>query len=274
MTVYFDRAGEGYLLEDERGVREVEIQALVTDVSGDVWSRRDNARTASGLPRIGQPHRKHTQCLLAEKRVDPGTSTQDFLVTLRYVRPDTDGGGTAPLDRSQPFGPVKWSGGTQVSQEKTVRDASGRLMILTYYGKPVLPFVNYDTSEVSTVQLSGFYRGASLLEADVEVSLLALTAERWERDNPERKAAGFANLTNAVPWRGYGARQVLTTSMSWDPDADGGYVVRYAFLYARRGWRFEGRIRVEGLVPLDAVLGNGLGAWDIYQTTSFAQWRL
>lgn len=278
MTAFVDLIGTGDYTESSNGIEQT-ITIRVTGVAGDVWHKRQNALLAPGVPRLNEPHRSVPGIFVRERRVTP-VDTNTFDVAVLYgppidgLTPGSEPAGGAPFDRSKRYGPTRWSGGTQVITEATEKDANGHKMLLFYNGRPVLDLANLSTGEVVQYDQLAFYRAAAFVAADVDRPLLALTAARWERDDPLHTARNFGGMINADQWRTFPPKTVLATEFEFEPHDDGGYNTTYRFTFNARGWDLIQFVRVNGHIPVDAVEGNGILTRQIYKSAQFSTWSL
>lgn len=266
MTVHVDLLDTGSLRETAEG-REAVVNLLVTEVTGDVWSKRVNALEAPGVPIIGAQHPAIPDLVLVEREVQPATSrTEAFVVRLRYGERDAQN-----IDRTQPYSETVWSGSARSFTETTREDVNGRRLSVYYSGSPVIEILNLSTGEVTPqAQGFGFYKAARIAEVEVERPLLELTGERWERDDPERRAAQYQAHVNSDTWRGYAPYTALMREVGFEPDPLGGWRTRYRVTINPAGWRAEVTIQIFNQVPQDATEGNGIEVYDVLPAISFA----
>jgi hypothetical protein len=271
MSIHADLINTGELIEASAGTTQT-LMYMVDGVSGDEHSRRTNALKASGLPRMGEPHRTIPSIQVIERRVTPvDDSPGAFYVTVRWGTPSASSVNATTISGN--YGPVEWSGRPSSSTVETERDANGTVMKIDYRGKPIFRRIRVITG-IITYGPSDYFGATSIARVQKDIGLMDLSASRWERANPEITAATFANFTNNGRWRVYPTGTVLTAGMSFRSDPAGGYRVEYLFTYNPLSWAFEDSISIEGLTPEDARIGNGIKRFNIYPSRDFSGYQL
>lgn len=267
MAIHQNLINTGSLRETRDGIEEV-IDLAATEISGNASDLRYRALRANGVPRVGDAHPIIPGARVVEVEVLPvADSPSKWRVVVRYSSRATD---DDELDRTQPFGPTKWSIFARTQGEETQFDFAGRRMQVHYEGRPKYESLDYTTGEPIIQTTTGTVTAIRVHRANVERPILVLQADRWERDDPERAALRFHGRTNDSVWRGYPKFSVLLQEVRSEPDPDGGYRVSYGFVFNPKTWRAEATITVFTVVPLDATEGNGIEFYHVYEPVSFA----
>ena len=274
MTTHADLINTGSLRESVDGTTVV-TEYMVTDVTGNTSALRTNALAAAGIPKLHDPHGTVPGISVIDREVIPvPDSPHMWIVRVTFESPRP---GTAPVDPTQPFGEMTWSGSVRSEVEEVLHDADGNPLIVQYRGRPVLeqldPFTGEVTSNNSTTY--GYFRYSFVHNAELERPLMTLNGTRWERDDPESKAARYQGHTNQVTWRGYAPETMLIREIGFDPNTEfGGWDVRYTFVYDRKTWRLEKSLKIASSIgfqtPQDATLGNGIERFKMFPTLPFS----
>lgn len=272
MAVHVDLISTGVLREGPDGFEQT-IVYRVRGVNGDEYSKRWNAIRQSGIPRVGQRHRALPQMRVIERSAESvGNEPATFDVVVQFAEPQA--GVAEAIDRTKRYGPITWRGAGRSISRTTNLDINGKPMAVIYEGAPRLDEINLSTGVVNTATFGEHLRTAEVTSVQVDEPLLALSASRWERDNPESKARRFGAKVNRDNWRGYPPLTVLANVMTFDVDPEGGWRVTYEFTYNPREWRVEAAVHIGGQVPQDARVGNGIDYFHVYERESFARWNL
>ena len=270
MTLRAGIADAGSYIETAQGVVHV-VRYYVDGVTGDEITRPVNALNASGLPRMGDPHRAVAGIQVVERTpIQAIDSPTKYFVDIRWAQPTAADANAAAQNRTGDYGPVTWSGNGALTSDETTRDAFGRVMLLDYMGKPEYTRPDINSGNIVASPTAHYFRAIAPVRAERDVGLLEITASRWERRNPERVAATFGGKLNSGGFRSFADRTVLSTTMTFRDDADTGYQVEYSFIFNQSGWQLEEVISVDGSTPIDVRPGNGIHRFQLYPTVNFA----
>lgn len=267
-TVYEEILSSGGIAEDVDGFTDTRV-FIVSGLNPRIGVRYE----ALKHPDIPKRREKHPDIpgieVVRRQSTSLSGSSGKVQVTIEYGTPPQ----TQTIDRSQPFGEVTWSGSVRSEAEERLTDADGDPLLVRYQGRPVLDELN-SKGEIVTGTGLGFFRYSFVHSADIDRPLMTLQAERWERDDPEDNAARYQGHTNALTWRTYAPETMLIREIAFDPDQEnGGYNVRYVFVYDRRTWRLEKSLKIASSLgfqtPGDANVPNGISRFKMYPTLSF-----
>lgn len=275
MPAHIDTINSGGLRRTADGY-EADVEALVTDVSGDIWARRLNALRTPGLPAFGSQHPAEPTLFLLEQDVQPVTdSPSKFLIRLGY-RPRRPG---EVVPTGERYGPTQWSGDATTYTEDAYQDVNGAPMLVGYRGRPTQLVIDAETGQVDETVPFVFGQTSilniiELATAQVDRPTTLLRAERWERDDPEPAAERIQGHTNRAAYRGKASRTLLCRAVRWQPQQGGGFSVNYEFAHRPTGWQVRAAVSYQGKVPDDATEGNGIARYDVLPAADFASLQL
>lgn len=283
MSVQLDMINTGSWSEGPDGVR-AEVVAKVSNVTGDTWARRGNALRAQGLPAMGSAHPADPSIVLLERNVEPVTdSPSQWIVRMLYRRPAANEVALA----TGRYGPTTWSGDVTTVTERTSEDINGRPMRATYRGQPWQRIYNSTTGRSfvltgldvrnldNSTDVQNFQQivTGALVEVDVQRPTSVTRADRYERDDPEPTAERLTGTVNSRTFRRKAPATVLCRGVRWQ-QTDEGYTVSYEFAWNPAGWRARGTAPVNGRLPEDARVGNGIEFFDVYPLQDFLELNL
>lgn len=229
---------------------------LVRGTDGDAASRPYLAAITAGVPQLGDPHPAIAgiQCVSVEARPQDDQATI-FAVTCVYRVPSesetpgaADGAGVLTL------------GATTVS-DPTYVDINGELIAVTMRNPELVNQDGTPETVIGTV--------TTVVQAEVDRPQVTVRVVRTEDNPPFDRLVRFVGKINRGRWSGFEAQTWLCRNIESEPVAGGRHKVTYEMVYDARTWRLRATINVSGIVPRNAILGNGIEYFDVYDTEDF-----
>lgn len=249
--------------EDAIGVSAT-IQYLVEDVAGDAATRLRRARRAPGIPRVGQPYGAVPGIQVLSVRCAPeAEDSENYLVTVDYGRPDSETAATGASGVSQ----AEVSIDATTISETVFRDVKGRYLRVRYAGRPKL----FDADTGNPVSSTFFVKQTTVEQVTVQRPSVSVRISRLEAVLPRQAPFRATGKVNSSVWSGFAPKTWLCTGITSAPEPGGRYRVDYAFVYAPDTWRAEVTALYQGFIPSDAVEGNGIEVYDVYEDIDFNQ---
>lgn len=222
----------------------------VIEYSGDAVGAAYRALQSGELPRLGTTHPVIPGVQCTERTVEISRNGIAE-ATMVYKIPDAEDVSDAGDETA---GTLSVDVVTVI--EETINDFRGNLMIVGYSG---LAF-GVGGARV-TVESAG----------RVEVERPLLRASRRKRLTSARidDALLFTGKVNALPWSGRAAKTWLCTGIRID-QTDAAFDHLFQFVYNPKTWQVQISHAEQGTTPIDAELGNGIAAFDVYEPLDFA----
>ena len=231
------RSGET-LTETEGGWQSTRVFD-VTGLSGNAAAQLYRAAIRNAVPQIGETHPSVPGIVVTRRQATP-LGADGVRVTCTYGQPSGD----------TPGQPAEVSLSADVIQDDTITDVNGDTIQ-----------TNYATASISAVQ--------RVHRVDFERPSTTVAFRRLLSGVPKNQARDFVGKVNSREWSGFPAKTWLCRSISSSQDAPDRHRVTYEFTYKADTWQAEVSTDVDGLIPVDAEIGNGILRVDIYGGADF-----
>ncbi len=225
----------------------------VFDVSGltEIGPARLFAAMQQGeIPVRGQPHPTIPGIQVLEKQARPLSGSQVIRIRVLYGVPDEE----EDVTSEDSAGRVEF--GSSTISEQTIQDIRGERMLIRYSGTALSPGAILQTQVAQ----------AEILRPRVRISVTRVQDQPLALD----RAVEFTGKVNSTRWSGRAAKTFLCRSVnSQEVNRGVRFSVTYEFIYAPETWKFRPGIKIGGLLPDDAAIGNGIGDFDVFETADF-----
>lgn len=239
---------EGGFSEQDGKIKQSDVYA-VENVFGSASGRRWFARQAGGIPKKDDAHPAIPGIVARNFSVEPFTGTNsDFKVTVDYEAPPIPGEGV--VERGDI---VELS--VDTFTEGTIFDKNGDKMVLSY--------------------VSIGSAGVSLLRQTInfEIQRPTVSVNITQTADGEGRGIirdGLVGRINSVEWSGFPKKTWLYRGFTSTQEEQSKFKRRHIYTYNAKGWRAQGQAQVDGRVPENATLENGIAFFDVYQEFDFA----
>lgn len=241
-------------VRDEQGER-VTITYSVPVTGGSPASKVILGAEASVVPRWDARHPSRPQLRARRFRSVPHENQPDrMFVVVQFVEPSS----SADANQEGNAG-LRVSMSTETISEQTTTDIRGVQMRTTHV-----------TSVAGGLGGSSSVRTVTTHRVAIERPTFGLTFERTENLIAFSKAVDFAGKTNSLPWQGKPAKTWLMRISSSQLE-NGLHRVRHDAVFNPKTWRAEIIPNVNGIVPNDASLENGIAFYDVYEGIDYNQ---
>jgi len=225
----------------------------VRELAGAPAARLVAATTASGVPRVGDPHPALPAVLVSDVRAAASRDPTIAIVEVSYAVPS----GVA----SAGGGEVDIAIVSDLITEETITDVDGRTISTSYFS----------TSASGGTNTSTFTTQVHRIE--VQRPTFAVVFSRVESRPPLSKARAYAGTVNASAYLDEPTDRWLCNIESSQESASA-HRVRYSFTLNPKGWQAQVVHVNDGLVPADVKAVNGIEDVQVYVRTNFAALRL
>lgn len=245
MIVHSDLVNTQSLSQTEDGYK-AERTFYVTGLTGSKESRLYQAMQESGIPAFGDPHPIVPGIFVTDIQAEPISKDGEKAKISVLYEPPSD-------DSSDPDtgGAVSVTSNTLI--ETVHKDVSGELLWVDYY----------DQISIGMASYSRAVKTASVQRPQVSVNF-----RRIEDQLPKESIEIYIGTINGMEWSGFPPKTWLCNSIIARPNK-GKYEVEYSFSYRRDSWRASVAMTVNGVIPNDAIEGNGLATYDVYEERNF-----
>lgn len=237
-------------LEIRDGALKLRRIFYVTEVPGSKQDKLWNALNTGGIPAQGDPHPVIPNVRARDFRVASLVRDPDkYQIEVTYEPPQA---GDATDEQTGQTVEVS----IDTFQESTVRDVNGEIMK-----------VNYAEGVSGNIGVADV---TQIIEFTVERPTVSVRIQRQETSPP--KALVLNNrvgTVNSATWSAFPPKTWLFRGASSSQQSAANFRTTYNFLYNENTWRAEGRVNVDGRLPENASIENGIAFFDVYRSFDF-----
>lgn len=270
----------GQIRRDSSGWSATRVFDVKVPEGGDPETVQWRVTQDPRIPKYGDPHKVIPGITVSNISVDHDDLRDgyNFDVTVEY---SGDSEGTAPGLESTGIKGIEVSTSTITAQ--TIRDASGKLMLVKYEGPEFVigGFAQGMWSPGTPDQVVRFAYENRVEPVEYELPTVTVSVTR-ERNRPSHVASvNSATYTNAGKWSGLGAKRWLSLGIDSTLNSNGKYDWRYQFAIApprieNMTWMYRAEPVVRDdttgySVKASNTVGNGIEFFNIYQAANFKQ---
>lgn len=249
MTIHKDLIQGSTATQTSSGV-EIERMYYIPELAGSADEKVNQALLHPQVPNFGDAHPVRSGIFVSS--ISASARDAGAEVIVKYAPPDINNNeatesGAAGIE-------ITLDSGT--TTEQVIEDINGNLMEVGFKGR-----VGTGLAQI-TVETVG--------EIDVDRPQLQATISKNEPNIPLDKATRFTATVNKRKWSGFPAKTWLCKGIRSNPNGSI-HRVDYAFVYKPDKWTVQVSAKEEGLIPIDAVDGNGIKEFDVYRLEDFNQ---
>lgn len=243
---------EGHTIRETEDGIEVDRVAKVTNAGGVAPSILYNAMRRTKLPKFGSNYPGIPGVRLLEiEGTATGAREAEFILKYRKPSPTQD------ETLNEQNGIVSIDIDSTAVTERTTEDKSGKIMIVSYIGVP--------TGALPVEQ------AYDLVEAEVYRPQLFVRIAQIRKTLPKTLSTQYIAAINSDRWSGYDRLTWLVQSIRTSKQEDNKFRVEWEFAFRRETWLVTHSIRINGRIPIDAAVGNGIQSFSVYDERPFAR---
>lgn len=220
---------------------------LISELTGDGPGRLHGALAL--VPDDASEHPGIPGIFLKDTIIRPrGRNPRICKVDLVYGTDEDDEAGAGASGSGQ----ISINGDTLTVDVDT--DIHGKKLISKYVNKGVSGGLTLSTRR-HTVQ--------------VDRALVTVSLRRVEKRLPRSKVFDVMGTVNKKKWSGFPKETWFMRNIGVDENDEGEFPIVYTMTYNPNRWKGLLRAKIDGLIPADAKLGDGLSEVDVYELFDF-----
>lgn len=238
----------------------------VRDQNGESWTNRyfvsitgeaasdieDDVVNSGVAPLYGTPHASKPVHVIRTWFTPLAHRTG--IINVRYGKLQ---GSAQVVSGAQLFSDGEWEGITStIITDSTTNDRNGTQMLITYTGVPYPGSILFNSAD-------------QIAEATVETYLDTYLFERAAWNWPRTHVNQYQNKVNDAAWSGFPEKTILARVQARRRE-EGGYAESWQFIHNPKTWDFEGRFIVQGILPQNATVGNGIELFEVQGEEDFS----
>lgn len=242
-VVTFEDQLEGPSAIETKDGLQIVRSALVTGLDDISREQRliQALRGAPDMPRIGERYPGQSITVINKSASFEGNNVR---VLLSYGKDPEETSGAGETGR----GRVSINADTLTVDED--KDIKGRALISKYLSASFVL-----TERRHTVQ--------------VDRPVVTLRLRRTESSLPVSKVFDFTGTVNKRRWAGKPKETWFCRGISVDENAEERFELVYTFSFRPERWKAIIRAKINGLIPADAIIKNGINEVDVYKLMDF-----